>query len=134
MKALRAIPALPVAAMERSKDFYGRKLGFDLIYEEDGFAIFACDGIEVHLWAATDVDWQARGVSVERPIVSGAESFLAGTASCRLQIEGIDEFYSECRAQEILHPRGALRDQAYGSREFAVVDPDNNLITFFEPL
>jgi len=32
----------------------------------------------------------------------------------------------------ILHPNAPLCDQWYGTREFGVLDPDHNLITFFQ--
>ena len=129
---LSSIPALPVSNPALSREFYHDKLGLEVTYEEDGFAIVKRDDVEIHLWAATDEKWRERGVRANRPIVSGAESFLAGTASCRIEVEDVDEFYAICRDKNILHPNGDLRDEWYGSREFAVVDPDNNLITFFE--
>jgi hypothetical protein len=65
-------------------------------------------------------------------VVSGAESFLAGTASCRVAVEQVDELHRALEPLGILHRNAPLRDQWWGSREFGVVDPDNNLITFFE--
>jgi hypothetical protein len=32
-----------------------------------------------------------------------------------------------------VHPNALLREQPWGFREFAVVDHDGNLVTFFEP-
>jgi hypothetical protein len=29
-----------------------------------------------------------------------------------------------------IHPNGALETKAWGQREFALLDPDNNLLTF----
>jgi hypothetical protein len=33
-----------------------------------------------------------------------------------------------------VHPNAPLRDQPWGTREFAVLDPDNNLIALYERL
>jgi catechol 2,3-dioxygenase-like lactoylglutathione lyase family enzyme len=130
MKMLRTIPALPVRHMDRSVEFYRDKLRFTLIHREDGFAIFRRDAAEIHVWAASDEAWRARdGTS---PVVSGAESFIAGTASCRVEVEGVDELYRELRPLGILEPDAQPRDQWWGSREFHVKDPDNNLVTLFE--
>jgi len=61
-----------------------------------------------------------------------AESFLAGTASCRVAVEGVDEQHRALRPLGILHPNAPPRDQWYGTREFAVLDPDRNPVACFE--
>ncbi len=130
MRMLSTIPAFPVADMDKSMAFYCDKLGFTPGYREAGFAIICRDHAELHLWLASDESWRTR--KHWQPIVSGAESFIAGTASCRIGIEGIDELHSTLQPLGIIHPNGPLADKWYGLREFAVLDPDNNLITFFE--
>ncbi len=130
MKMLYAIPALPVKDIGRSVNFYCDKLGFTVIHQEAGFAVLRQDGVEIHLWAASDEDWRTRGGTPA--VVSGAESFIAGTASCRVAVEHVDELYATLQSFGILHPNTSLRDRWWGSREFGVVDLDNNLITFFE--
>jgi catechol 2,3-dioxygenase-like lactoylglutathione lyase family enzyme len=130
MKMLRTIPALPVRDMERSVEFYRAKLGFTLIHREEGFAIFRRDAAAIHLWAASDEAWRTRDGTA--PVVSGAESFIAGTASCRVEVEGVDDLYRELRPLGILEADAQPCDQWWGSREFHVKDPDNNLVTFFE--
>src|SRR5437867_12130332 len=132
MKLVHAIPALPVRAIDRSVEVYRDKLGFTLVHQEGGFAVFQRDAVEIHLWAAADEGWQTRASS--RPVVSGAESFIAGTASCRVEMEGVDELHEKLQPLGILHPNAPLRDEWYGTREFGVLDPDNNLVTFFEHL
>lgn len=130
MKLLQAIPAMPVRDMGRSVKFYRDKLGLMLAYSNDCFAKLLKDGVEIHLWAATDETWQGR--VGDRPIVSGAESFLAGTASCRIGVEGVDELYGVIEPLGILHWNARLQDTDFGTREFGVLDPDGNLVTFFE--
>ena len=68
-----------------------------------------------------------------RPIESGAESFLAGTASCRIEVADVDALYSELQQAEVLHPTsaGGVSATDFGSREFAALDIDGNLLTFF---
>ncbi len=130
MRMLHAIPALPVKDMGRSVEFYRDKLGFTLIHREEGFAIFHRDAVDIHLWAATDESWRSR--SGASPIVSGAESFIAGTASCRVAVEGVEELYQAILPLGILHSKGQITNTPWGTREFGVVDPDNNLITFYQ--
>src|SRR5262249_40390495 len=123
-------PALPVRDVGRSVEFYRDKLGFTLVHQEAGFAILRRDAAEVHLWAASDEGWRTRGGS--SPVVSGAESFIAGTASCRVEVEGVDELYRELNLLGILEADAQPRDQWWGSREFHVKDLDHNLVTWFE--
>ena len=131
MKMARTIPALPVKDIGRSVEFYRDKLGFTLVHQEAEFAIVRRDAAEIHLWAAVDEAWRTRGGG-SSPVVSGAESFIAGTASCRVEVEGVDELYQEVNKQGILEANAQPRDQWWGAREFHVKDPDNNLVTFFE--
>jgi hypothetical protein len=48
--------------------------------------------------------------------------------------EGVDEPYEELRAQDVLHPvsKEAVADTDFGTREFATLDRDGNLVTFFQ--
>jgi len=65
-------------------------------------------------------------------VLSGAESFLAGTASCRIAVPDVDALHEALRPLGVLHPNAPLRDEWYGAREFGVLDPDRNLITFYQ--
>ena len=132
MKMLYAIPSLPVSNMERSAAFYHDKLGFTLVFQKEGFAKLQRDAVEIHLWGATDEDWRTRNGS--SPVSSGAESFIAGTGSCRIGVEVVNELYQVIQPLRILHPNGQLEEMPWGTREFGVLDPDNNLVTFFERL
>ncbi len=129
---LKAIPAMPVKDIPLSVSFYCDKLGFTLIHQEDGFAVLLCGEVQIHLWAATDESWRSR--TNPKPIISGAESFIAGTASCRICVEGVDELFHQFQKLNILHKKSQLKDKWWGDREFGIVDLDNNLITFFEVL
>ena len=93
----------------------------------------ARDEAVLHLWEASDETWRERE-SLDRPIQSGAESFISGTASCRVRVDGVDELYDELRRSDVLHPvsKDGLSDTDFGTREFATLDPDGNLITFFQ--
>ena len=130
MTMLQAIPALPVRDVAKSILFYRDKLGFTIRHSDSGFAIFNRDDVEIHLWQADDQSWKTR--SNQEPVRSGAESFIAGTASCRIQVTGVDDLHDEMQPLGILHPNAQIADQPWGTREFGVLDPDNNLITFFE--
>lgn len=121
MTFLGAVPVLPVADIQRAVEFYTSRLGFESRFAGEDYGIVARDEVEIHLWAAN------------KPNVAGAEPELAGTASCRLRVSGIDDLYEACVREEITHPRGALQEQPWGTREFTVLDADRNALTLFEP-
>jgi len=127
-----AVPVLPVSAIAPLAAFYEAKLDFDILHQDDGYAVLQRDRIQIHLWCASDESWKNREPG--KPIETGAETFLAGTASCRVHVSEIEALYELCKECGIVHPNGPLSDKPYGLREFAVLDPDNNLITFFRPI
>ena len=108
-------------------------MGFKARYQEDGFAILVRDSVDLHLWAAHDQSWRYKLWLVFRPINCGAESFLAGTASCRVQVTGIDELYEEMKATGVIYStKTVVEDQIWGHRDFPTLDLHGNLITFYE--
>jgi catechol 2,3-dioxygenase-like lactoylglutathione lyase family enzyme len=133
MALLQTIPAMPVQDAAAAVAFYRDKLGFEVLHHDGGFAVLARDEAAIHLWEAGDESWRERD-SIAKPVRSGAESFIAGTASCRIRVDGIDALYEELRAADVLHPvsRDGVSDEDYGAREFATLDADGNLVTFFE--
>ena len=128
----QTIPALPVRDAPKAVEFDCDKLGFEVLHHDGGFAVMGRDEAIVHLWEAGDESWRRRE-SIEEPVRSGAESFIAGTASCRIMVTGVDELYAEMAAAEVLHPvsKGGVDDTDFGTREFATLDLDGNLVTFF---
>jgi catechol 2,3-dioxygenase-like lactoylglutathione lyase family enzyme len=129
----QTIPALPVQDAAAAVGFYRDRLGFEVLHHDGGFAVLGRDEAVVHVWEASDESWRERD-SLERPVRSGAESFIAGTASCRILVEGVDELYDELRQRDVLHPvsKESLSDTDFGTREFATLDLDGNLVTFFQ--
>jgi catechol 2,3-dioxygenase-like lactoylglutathione lyase family enzyme len=128
----QTIPALPVRDAQKAVDFYRDRLGFKVLHHDGGFAVLNRNEAVVHLWEASDESWRGRE-PLESPVRSGAESFLAGTASCRIATEGVDELFEEYRQADVLHPvsRGGVEDTDFGTREFSALDLDGNLLGFF---
>jgi len=129
----RTIPALPVRDAAAGVAFYRERLGFDVLHHDGGFAVLGRDDAVLHLWEAGDESWRDRPGG-DRPVCSGAESFIAGTASCRIEVEGVDDLYVELRERDVLHPvsRKGVDETDFGTREFATLDLDGNLVTFFQ--
>jgi catechol 2,3-dioxygenase-like lactoylglutathione lyase family enzyme len=136
MKMQKTIPALPVQDIKLSCDYYSNKLGFTVRHEEEGFAIIVRDDVEIHLWKSGDESWKNKGASLAiEPICSGVESFLAGTASCRIQVQGIEELFEEYKSKEVLHsPNSKVDEQPWGDKELNAVDNHRNLLTFYEEI
>lgn len=129
----QTVPALPVRDTTAAAAFYHERLGFTIAHARDGFAKLLRDDAEVHLWQSDDEDWGRRADFVQRPVCSGAESFIAGTASCRIQVDDVDALYEEMQVAGVLHyaDPGSAQDTDWGTREFAVTDVDGNLLVFF---
>jgi catechol 2,3-dioxygenase-like lactoylglutathione lyase family enzyme len=129
----QTIPALPVRDAAAAVSFYKDRLGFEVRHHDRGFAVLGRDEAVVHLWEARDESWRERD-SFEDPVSSGAESFIAGTASCRIRVQGVDDLYDELEPRGVLHDvsRDGVSETDFGTREFATLDLDGNLITFFQ--
>lgn len=122
VRFLAAVPALPVSDENRAGRFWTETFGFEQV-EVDGqpIGIVRRDGVEVHLW-------------VPDGIHKGAELHLIGSASCRIEVRGIDDLYNRCVELDVVHPNAPLADTSWGTREFGVLDLDGNLIGVVERL
>lgn len=129
----KTIPALPVRDVRAAVAHYWDRFGFAAPHESADFAVLARDDAVLHLWSASDEEWRSRRDLMAEPICSGAESFLAGTGSCRIEVGDVDALFVELEPRGVLHDvsRGGVRATDFGTREFAAVDLDGNLLTFF---
>jgi catechol 2,3-dioxygenase-like lactoylglutathione lyase family enzyme len=111
---LQAVPVLASLDIRRSVDFFVQQLGFAQVHAEQGvYGIVARDQVELHLWACDD-------------------RRIAEATGCRIQVSGIDALHARCKGAGIVHPNAPLGARPWGTREFAVLDPDGNLVTFVE--
>lgn len=129
----RTIPALPVREMGAAVAIYVERFGFEVLHRDGGFAVLRRDEAVLHLWESGDEGWRSRADFAEKPVCSGAESFIAGTASTRIEVGDVDGLYAELAAAEVLHPvsRDGVSATDFGTREFATLDGDGNLLSFF---
>jgi catechol 2,3-dioxygenase-like lactoylglutathione lyase family enzyme len=120
VRFMAAVPALPVSDERRAVSFYVDVLGFVELHDGgQGLGILCRDDVELHVWVA---DGSARG----------AERHLAGSASCRIEVTGVEVLYEICVKHGAVHPNAPLREQWWGTREFGVLDPDGNLVALYE--
>jgi len=130
----RTVPALPVRDMPAAIAFYETRYGFEVIHADEGFARLNRDDAQLHLWLAGDTGWRNRPDLVDEPVQSGAEDFIAGTASCRIDVDSADDVFNEMQEAGVLHYTHGNRPKvtAWGTREVDTLDLDGNLLTFVE--
>jgi catechol 2,3-dioxygenase-like lactoylglutathione lyase family enzyme len=111
---LSAVPIVPARDVEATTAWYRDELGFDVYHVEPAYGIVGRGESWIHFWGPSGID----------P--------LETDAMIRLGVRGIDELYDHCRAREIVHPSSSLQTKPWGFQEFAVLDRDGTLVTFFE--
>ncbi len=60
------------------------------------------------------------------------DRYLAEHTSCRINVTDVEGLYREFKPKSVVHPKGDLRNTAWGTKEFGVVDINGNAITFYE--
>lgn len=111
---LSATPVLASLDIDRSVDFFVSKLGFGKVHAEQGmYGIVSAGPVHIHFWACAD-------------------RRIAEATSCRIGVQGIEVLYELCTRERIVHPKALLETKPWGNQEFAITDPDGNLITFYE--
>ena len=109
-----AIPILPSRALEATLEFY-RRLGFEGREHAHGqYAIVTRGSLELHFFAHPDLD-PAQSAAMCYLRVTDVDGIYRAMATANLPRSGIPR----------LDPVG---DKPWGMREFAVVDPDGNLL------
>lgn len=99
-----------------TKDFYFN-LGFERCgtNDYDDYLMLKKDEIEVHFFLFENLN--------------PAENY----GMIYLRTDDIDGLYSQFLANNIaIHPNGKLHLKPWGIREFSILDPDSNLLTFGE--
>ena len=112
-------PQLVVTDLERSIEFYTKKLGFDLDFRfEDFYSGITKDGYSIHLKAGnpTMEERKSRKSNQDLDIVFSVDN-----------IEHLSEEFS-AKFVEFIQP---LRNMPYG-KEFYVADPDGYILGFLE--
>lgn len=108
-------PKLPMRNKTATKDFYVNKLGFENVgsSDYDGYLMVEKDSIEIHFFEFKEID--------------SKENY----SGVYIRTNDIDNLYQSFLDNKInIHPNGALETKPWEQREFALLDPDNNLLTF----
>lgn len=105
----RVIAVLPAKDVAASVAFYKHKLGFSQLFDMGVYAGIGRGPIELHL----------DGAAPSTPI------------SVRIDVGGVDALYAEID-RGIVKPDETLETKPWGMRQFSVLDPAGNRITFAE--
>ncbi|HRF35628.1 MAG TPA: VOC family protein [Cyclobacteriaceae bacterium] len=101
-----------------TRDFYVNQLGFQVFgsVEYAGYLMLKKENIEIHFFEYKDLD----------PKENYGQVYIRTAA--------IDTLYQSLVNNKVpIHPNGHLEVKAWGQKEFSLLDPDNNLLTFGQP-
>lgn len=113
------IPKLPMRNKVATRNFYLDLLGFADIGSADfeGYLLIKKDNIEIHFFEFKELD----------PKVNYGQVYI--------RTNDIETLYkSMLDKNNSIHPAGHLQTKPWGQKEFAMLDPDNNLLTFGESI
>lgn len=108
-------PKLPMRDKLITRSFYLNQLGFEDIGSADfeDYLILKKDAVEIHFFSFKDLNVKENYGQVY------------------IRTDNIDELYhSLLNNNTAIHPNGSLQVKPWGQKEFSVLDPDNNLLTF----
>ncbi len=112
-------PKLPMRNKKATIDFYIFKLGFQVVghTDFDGYLMVQKEGIEIHFFEFRALD----------PDENYGQVYI--------RTDDIDTSFQYMLEQKVpIHPNGYLAVKPWGQREFSLLDPDNNLLTFGQPV
>ena len=108
-------PVLASLNMDATVEFYTEILGFRAGWHDENYAILARDDIAIHFWKCDN-------------------KIHPENTSCYVYVDGVDDLFEEMKVAGVVHPKGSLKDQPWGMREFAILDNFGNMIKFGQPL
>ena len=112
-------PKLPMRNKAVTKDFYINKLGFQVFgsNDYDGYLMVYKDNVQIHFFEFKHLD----------PKENYGQVYI--------RTNDIDQLYQTLADNQVtIHPNGHLATKPWGQKEFALLDPDNNLLTFGQPV
>ncbi|OIQ30914.1 MAG: bleomycin resistance family protein [Bacteroidetes bacterium MedPE-SWsnd-G2] len=107
------IPKLPMRDKNVTRAFYRDKLGFKEIGDYGAYLMVRKDKIEIHFFEFKELN----------PKENYGQVYI--------RTDNIDDFYQTLLDDNIkIHPNGKLESKPWGQKEFSLLDPDTNLLTF----
>ncbi|MBK7426452.1 MAG: VOC family protein [Saprospiraceae bacterium] len=112
-------PKIPMRDKTKTREYYINKLEFRDIGNQDydGYLMLKKDNVEIHFFEFKDLD--------------PAENY----GQVYIRTSDIDGLYKSMQENNvIIHPGAPLQVKPWGQKEFSLLDPDNNLLTFGQDL
>lgn len=108
-------PKIPMRNKTATREFYLNKLGFKELgnVDYDGYLMVQKDHIQIHFFEFKELD----------PKENYGQVYI--------RTDDIETLYRSFLDRELnIHPAGHLQLKPWGQKEFSMLDPDNNLLTF----
>lgn len=106
-------PKLPMRNKTATKAFYLGQLGFKEAGDYGDYLMVTKDNIEIHFFEFKDLD----------PKENYGQVYI--------RTNDIDSLYQSLLDNKTpIHPNGPLQIKPWGQKEFSILDPDSNLLTF----
>lgn len=112
-------PKLPMRNKAISKDFYCNQLGFEVFGSADfeSYLMLQKDEIQLHFF--------------EFPNLNPLENY----GQVYIRTQEIERVYNDFINNKVsIHPAGHLQTKPWEQKEFSLLDPDHNLLTFGESI
>jgi len=108
-------PKLPMRNKAITREYYINQLGFQEFgsADYDGYLMVQKDQIQIHFFEFAQLD----------PKENDGQVYI--------RTDEIDRLYQRLLDHNVaIHPNGALQIKPWGQKEFSLLDPDSNLLTF----
>lgn len=108
-------PKLPMRDKTETRNYYLNMLGFQEFgsADFDGYLMVQNDSIQIHFFEFKELD----------PKENYGQVYI--------RTDSIDKLYQTLLDNKVrIHPNGQLELKPWGQKEFSLLDPDNNLLTF----
>lgn len=110
-------PKLPMRDKAATIDYYINQLGFEDIgrIDYEAYLMLAKDDIEIHFFLFKELN----------PLENYGQVYI--------RTDNIEDLYKTFLKNGVpIHPNAPLQTKPWGQKEFSLLDPDNNLLTFGE--
>jgi len=110
-------PKLPMRDPMATKAYYIGQLQFRELSDYGDYLILQKDDIEIHFFSF--------------PTLNPLENY----GQVYIRTNNIDQLYQSFQNNKVaIHPNAPLAEKPWGQKEFALLDPDHNLLTFGQTL
>jgi hypothetical protein len=108
-------PKLPMRNKQVTIEYYVDLLGFSIIGDYDDYLLVKKEGIEIHFFAFKELN------------------VFENYGQVYIRTSNILDLYLDLQKRNVpIHPNGSLETKPWGQKEFSLLDPDYNLLTFGE--